>query len=66
MVTLNDWNKERNSDYISLSQYPRKNGIACPGCGKELSDSDCMVLASLPPQRNVHCESCGYSGYRIG
>lgn len=44
---------------------PRPNGISCPRCEKELFDSaPNMVLASNPPQKNVHCR-CGYRGYRL-
>lgn len=45
---------------------PRKNGIECPDCGEELFDScPMMTLTSNPPQKNIHCEKCDYSGYRI-
>jgi DNA-directed RNA polymerase subunit RPC12/RpoP len=40
---------------------PHPNGLACPKCGAELWDSNPMiVLASYPPQKNVHCPSCNY------
>lgn len=45
---------------------PRPNGIACDKCGHELMDS-CpnVMLASNPPQLNVHCPKCGFTGYRF-
>jgi len=44
----------------------QKNGIACPDCGEELYDSNPMVtLASLPAKKNIKCDNCNYSGYRI-
>ena len=47
------------------SNKPQLNGIACPECGAELYDSNPMVtLTSIPPQLNIHCSKCGYSGYR--
>lgn len=45
---------------------PKKNGIACPTCGEELYDSNPMItLTSFPAKKNIHCEKCKYSGYRI-
>lgn len=47
---------------------PHPNGIACPKCGGELWDSDPLrILASNPPQKNVHCpaDGCGWKGYRV-
>ena len=46
-------------------EYPKKNGLKCPNCEEELLDSDKMVLYSSPLKKNVHCENCGYRGYRI-
>jgi hypothetical protein len=48
------------------SDKPKKNGIACPTCGEELYDSNPMItLTSFPAKKNIHCEKCKYSGYRI-
>ena len=42
------------------------NGIACPLCGHELYDCDSgIVLPSDPPQTNVHCGWCGWTGSRL-
>ena len=55
MKTLDEFNAER-----------RKDGIACPKCGKELLDSSpSITLTSHPPQKNIHCDACGYRGFRI-
>jgi len=44
---------------------PQPNGIECPKCKEELMDSNpMMTLTSNPPQKNVHCPKCEYSGYR--
>lgn len=68
MKTLDQHNKERmeaHSIYMEL-QKPHPNGIACPKCGKELWDSaPTITLTSNPPQKNVHCPACGYTGYRL-
>lgn len=60
LPTLDEWNKR-----YSLIPKTTKNGIRCPKCNMaELHDSDDMILTSNPPQRNIHCESCDYKGYR--
>jgi hypothetical protein len=44
---------------------PVKNGIACDKCEEELLDTNPnLILTSYPPQKNVHCEGCGFRGYR--
>lgn len=44
---------------------PRLNGIRCPECKFELYDSDpSSVLTSYPPKKAIHCDNCGYTGYR--
>jgi len=58
---------EHNQQY-SYHDYnaPVHNGIACPFCGGELWDTSPMkLLLSDPPQKNIHCDSCDYTGYRI-
>ena len=55
--------KEEYGKYTK-SPFPRLNGIACPKCGEELYDTNSLILTSMPPKRNIHCE-CGYKGYRI-
>jgi predicted RNA-binding Zn-ribbon protein involved in translation (DUF1610 family) len=68
MKTLEQHNAERHEAFAELDAMnrPHANGIECPKCGTELWDSDPMcVLTSNPPQKNVHCPSCGYRGYRV-
>lgn len=67
MKTLNEHNSERRSSHMSMnSNEPRPNGIACPECGKELLDSNpYSTLASWPPQKDVKCSECDYTGYRV-
>jgi len=53
----------RVAEAYRLSGLPRKNGIACPSCGKELMDtSPAIVLPSAPPTRHIHCATCGFKG----
>lgn len=63
---LKEFNAERSAFYFKSKPVPAGNGIACPNCGKELVDSaPNITLTSYPPQKNVACPACGYSGYRI-
>lgn len=44
---------------------PRPNGVACPLCGEELSDSYKGVIpGSHPPNVATYCVKCGWSGNR--
>ncbi len=64
MKSLDEHNRERREAYKAISGA-RPNGIACPRCGCELSDTDPFsTLTSSPPQKRVGCK-CGYSGYRL-
>ncbi len=72
MKTLDEWNAERTAKYmeeakrLSEMSQPHPNEISCPTCGKELWDSNpMMILDSMPQQKNVHCPGCGYRGYRV-
>jgi len=68
MKTLGQHNRDRRAAYAAMEMMnqPHPNGIECPGCSKELWDSDpMMTLASNPPQKNVYCPECGYRGYRL-
>lgn len=65
MNNLEDWNKDR-AKAIFDANAPGPNGIACPACNAELWDTNpMMILASNPPQLNVHCPKCGFKSYRI-
>lgn len=65
MKTLEQFNSEMREYYYN-QKYPHLNGIACPTCGAEMWDSDPMsTLTSNPPQKMIHREECGYSGYRV-
>ena len=69
MKTLEQFNKERRKQqqqaYVKTNT-PQPNGIQCPKCGAELFDSNpSLMLASNPPQKNVHCDECDYTGLRV-
>ena len=63
---------EFNHDSINLAYHdhstfgkPIKNGIACDKCEEELLDTNPnLILSTNPPKKNVHCEGCGFIGYR--
>lgn len=67
MIDLETFNRKAKEEYFALNRNePITNGIACPDCHAELYDSyPNQMLPSNPPQKNVHCESCGYKGYRV-
>ena len=70
LTTLDAHNANRWAahDAVQAMGRPRANGIACPaeGCEGELWDSNPMVtLTSYPAQKDVHCPTCGYRGYRL-
>ncbi|HDY66080.1 MAG TPA: hypothetical protein ENH84_07620 [Phycisphaerae bacterium] len=69
MKTLDEHNTERQRELHRAelpNPHPLPNGIACPTCSEELRDSNpSMTLTSDPPQKNIHCDNCGYRGYRL-
>jgi ribosomal protein S27AE len=65
MKTLEKHNSEITLININ-NNAPCRNNISCPECGEELFDSNpSIILTSHPAQKNIHCESCGYTGYRL-
>jgi ribosomal protein S27E len=65
METLEDHENRKRKAFQQFNNSPVLNGIECPKCGEELYDSTPnTILASYPPQKNVHCHNCGYVGYR--
>lgn len=67
LQNLSEFNAERSKQHRKMNDNsPRLNGLACPECGEELYDSAPMItLTSFPPQKDVHCASCDFKGYRI-
>jgi hypothetical protein len=67
MKKLDEFNAERHVVYSNFdSNAPVKNGIECPKCGAELLDSSPRyILTSNPPKKNIHCEKCDFTGYRV-
>ena len=65
LKSLEDFNAEKHAIQLAAAAACT-NGIACPKCGEELLDSWPMItLSSIPPQKDIHCPECDYSGYRI-
>ena len=64
LISLEEANaKAFHDEYYEMA--PVKNGIECPICKEELWDTNPMlILTSSPAQKNVHCDKCGYRGYR--
>jgi len=59
-------NVKFTSNCWNYSNDPILNGIACPDCGAELFDTNpYYTLASLPPQKDIGCNACEYTGRRI-
>ena len=67
LITLEQSNAMHRNVHITDNYVlPKKNGIKCPDCGRELLDSyPNTTLTSDPPQKNTHCDKCGYKGYRV-
>ena len=65
--TLYEWNREQMDNYKNLKgETHKKNGLYCMVCGFELSDSLGHEPDEIEPVRiPVHCESCGFTGYRM-
>ena len=65
LKSLEEFNAEQRAIHRA-DAAPRLNGIACPKCGEELLDSwPMIILSSIPPQKDIHCPACDYSGYRV-
>lgn len=67
LITLEEHNAiMRDQHRDPFNNEPRKNGVACPKCGKELYDwTPNYMLAVNPPQKTVRCKKCHYQGYRL-
>ncbi len=64
---LSDSNDKRMRHWRDpKSRLPKKNGIACPKCGEELSDRHPGVMQpGNPPRMDIRCESCEWHGRRV-
>lgn len=67
LQSLYEYNQKATQSHFDYGKNePKLNGIACPDCDNELYDSNPnMTLMSNPPKKSIHCEKCGYKGYRI-
>ena len=66
LKTIEEHNLERYYYHMEDSTTSKLNGIACPMCSMELKDTNpMMTLTSNPPKKDIHCDHCGYRGYRL-
>lgn len=68
LQSLKDFNAGRWAvwDQVGPVSAATYNGIACPGCGRELMDTNpSVILCSNPPQKDVHCPHCRWRGQRL-
>ena len=66
LMSLKDFNVIAQAmNHYDYTQ-PIQNGIACPHCGEELWDKNPVkTLQTIPPQKEVLCKNCVFTGYRI-
>jgi hypothetical protein len=52
---------------VKLDEFPRLNHLECPYCGKELEDTDGILLLSNPPKTKVNCSDpkCDFTSTRL-
>ena len=61
LESLESHNAKFTSKFVA-----KGNGIACPNCGKELYDSNPLImLTSFPAKYAIHCKNCNYVGTRF-
>ena len=69
LVTLAEHNRAisaAHAEQCAPEKRGKPNGIACPMCKGELVDTNPgVILTSNPPQKNVHCPVCAWSGHRL-
>jgi hypothetical protein len=62
---LEQHNKDVLAKFWPKEPGPQPNGIACPRCGAELLDTNpSAMLLTSPPQFNIHCPECPFTGTR--
>jgi len=68
MNTLEEHNADREKMFEQVTKFLREvhmshdqNGIECPGCGAEMTDSNEMrESVDGQYQKEIHCPACGY------
>ena len=67
LQSLYEYNQKMSQSYFEGQEMePKLNGLSCPDCDNELYDTNpSTTLMSKPPKKSVHCEKCGYKGYRL-
>jgi len=67
LIPLGDWNEMRRAQ-AHVTPYPRRNGLECPDCGKELRDRERAFRFDEESQelrKIVDCWECRYEGWRL-
>ncbi len=64
MKTLAEYNAEYSERRKGLERWEKRIDIACDTCGHELA-GETSLLMSHPPQQNIRCPNCGWTGRRF-
>ena len=63
---LDVYNKERTEEYNRTKiNHSLQTKLKCPKCGKALYITDEIILASIPPKRELVCKACGHTSYMV-
>ncbi len=55
--------KEHNKAHFIEFHKLRLTNIACPVCGEEVVETHPhMTLLTMPPQKEIHCPQCPWTG----
>ena len=67
LKTLREHNGEVHAERSAMREDGHHGyaGVLCDECGWQMVFSDGMMLMSNPPQMNVKCLHCGYSGRKV-
>ena len=65
LKTLEQYNKEKAEQYNEHAVV-LTNGIECPKCKSPLYDTtNIIIYLTYPPQKDIHCKKCNWSGLRV-
>lgn len=60
-----EWDAIRKKDKdLGVQRYETRIGIACDNCGTELIGEKSLLMSS-PPQQNIRCPKCEWTGRRF-
>lgn len=66
MKKLSEYNDKFIKQFWECEMSKRKANVLCDKCSSEMIFIDDVILASIPPKRNVKCPNCGERGYKSG